>query len=79
MHNLTRRQSEVLETIRRYQQETGYPPTRSEIAAEMGYRSANAAEDHLRALARKGVIEMIPGASRGFACWIRSRRRKGCR
>lgn len=66
MHNLTRRQSEVLETIRRYQQETGYPPTRSEIAAEMGYRSANAAEDHLRALARKGVIEMIPGASRGI-------------
>jgi len=66
MHNLTRRQSEILETIRRYQQETGYPPTRSEIAAEMGYRSANAAEEHLRALARKGVIEMIPGASRGI-------------
>lgn len=66
MHNLTRRQSEILETIRRYQQETGYPPTRSEIAAEMGYRSANAAEDHLRALARKGVIAMVPGASRGI-------------
>lgn len=66
MHSLTHKQREVLETIRRYQQETGYPPTRSEIATEMGYRSANAAEDHLRALARKGVIEMIPGASRGI-------------
>ncbi|MGM0631767.1 MAG: transcriptional repressor LexA [Pseudomonadota bacterium] len=66
MQKLTRRQSEILETIRRYQQETGYPPTRSEIAAEMGYRSANAAEEHLRTLARKGVLEMIPGASRGI-------------
>lgn len=66
MQTLTRRQAEILETIRRYQQETGYPPTRSEIAAEMGYRSANAAEEHLRALARKGVIDMIPGASRGI-------------
>lgn len=66
MQKLTRKQTEILEFIRRYQQETGYPPTRSEIAGEMGYRSANAAEEHLRALARKGAIEMIPSASRGI-------------
>ena len=66
MQKLTRKQSEILELIRRYQQETGYPPTRSEIAEAMGYRSANAAEEHLRALRRKGVIAMIPGASRGI-------------
>lgn len=66
MHELTPRQSQILDYIKRYLQETGYPPTRSEIAAEMGYRSANAAEEHLRALARKGYIEMIAGASRGM-------------
>lgn len=63
---LTNRQSEVLELIRRYIDETGYPPTRAEIAQELGFRSANAAEEHLRALARKGAIEMVPGASRGI-------------
>ncbi|KXS51691.1 transcriptional repressor LexA [Marinobacter persicus] len=63
---LTARQSQVLEIIRRYVDETGYPPTRAEIAAELGFRSANAAEEHLRALARKGAIEMVPGASRGI-------------
>jgi len=47
-------------------QETGYPPTRSEIAGEMGFKSPNAAEEHLRALARKGAIEMMPGTSRGI-------------
>lgn len=62
---LTARQSQVLDIIRRYVDETGYPPTRAEIAAELGFRSANAAEEHLRALARKGAIEMVPGASRG--------------
>lgn len=65
MNALTTRQARILAYIKSYLQETGYPPTRSEIAAEMGYRSANAAEEHLRALARKGHIEMIAGTSRG--------------
>lgn len=63
---LTARQGEVLDVIRRYLEETGYPPTRAEIARELGFRSANAAEEHLRALARKGAIEMVPGTSRGI-------------
>ncbi|MCH8496931.1 MAG: transcriptional repressor LexA [Marinobacter sp.] len=63
---LTARQSQVLDIIKRYLDETGYPPTRAEIAAELGFKSANAAEEHLRALARKGAIEMVPGASRGI-------------
>jgi repressor LexA len=66
MHALTPRQAEILEFIRRYQQETGYPPTRSEIAQEMGFKSPNAAEEHLKALARKKAIEIVPGASRGI-------------
>lgn len=63
---LTERQQEVLDLIRRYTDETGYPPTRADIARELGFRSANAAEEHLKALARKGAIEMIAGASRGI-------------
>jgi len=63
---LTERQTQVLGIIRQSIDETGYPPTRAEIAAVMGFRSANAAEEHLRALARKGAIEMVPGASRGI-------------
>jgi len=63
---LTARQTQVLGIIRQSIDETGYPPTRAEIAAVMGFRSANAAEEHLRALARKGAIEMVPGASRGI-------------
>ncbi|TBW59456.1 repressor LexA [Marinobacter halodurans] len=63
---LTPRQSQVLDVIRRSIEETGYPPTRAEIAQELGFKSANAAEEHLRALARKGAIEMVPGASRGI-------------
>lgn len=63
---LTARQQEVLELIRRYIDETGYPPTRADIARELGFRSANAAEEHLKALARKGAIEIIAGASRGI-------------
>ena len=46
--------------------QTGYPPTRADIARELGFRSANAAEEHLRALARKGALEIVPGASRGI-------------
>lgn len=63
---LTPRQTEVLTLIKRNIDETGYPPTRAEIAKELGFKSANAAEEHLRALARKGAIEMVPGASRGI-------------
>jgi repressor LexA len=63
---LTARQSQVLDIIRHAIDDTGYPPTRAEIAKEMGFKSANAAEEHLRALARKGAIEMVAGASRGI-------------
>jgi repressor LexA len=66
MRDLTLRQAEVLNLIRRHLAETGYPPTRADIAAELGFRSPNAAEEHLKALARKGAIEMIPGTSRGI-------------
>ncbi len=66
MQNLTARQQEILDLIKDYLNETGYPPTRAEIAEELGFRSANAAEEHLKALARKGAIEMVPGASRGI-------------
>ena len=63
---LTKRQEQILELIRGHVHSTGYPPTRAEIASELGFRSANAAEEHLRALARKGAIEMVKGASRGI-------------
>ncbi|WP_207063137.1 transcriptional repressor LexA [Motiliproteus sp. SC1-56] len=66
MIKLTQRQTEVLDCIRHYIESTGYPPTRADIARELGFRSANAAEEHLKALARKGAIEIIPGTSRGI-------------
>src|SRR5690554_2142072 len=66
MQKLTARQQQVLAFIREYMATNGYPPTRVDIARELGFRSPNAAEDHLKALARKGAIEMIPGASRGI-------------
>ncbi|MSQ60609.1 MAG: repressor LexA [Betaproteobacteria bacterium] len=66
MSELTQRQAEVLQLIAEFIQETGFPPTRAEISQKFGFRSANAAEDHLRALERKGYIEMMPGASRGI-------------
>jgi len=66
MLDLTTRQSEVLAFIREFIEETGMPPTRAEIAAKLGFRSANAAEEHLRALQRKGAIELMPGTSRGI-------------
>lgn len=66
MDELTPRQAEILTLIRETIAQTGLPPTRAEIAAAFGFRSANAAEEHLRALSRKGVIEMLPGASRGI-------------
>ena len=66
MVKLTARQQQVFDFIKAYLDENGMPPTRAEIAAELGFRSPNAAEEHLKALARKGAIEMIPGASRGI-------------
>jgi repressor LexA len=66
MSKLTARQQEVFELIQRAIERTGFPPTRAEIAAELGFSSANSAEEHLRALARKGVIELAAGASRGI-------------
>lgn len=66
MLKLTKRQQEVLELIRQNVDETGYPPTRVEIAHKLGFKSANAAEDHIKALAKKGAIEIVPGASRGI-------------
>ena len=66
MHKLTSRQAEILGYIKDYLQDTGFPPTRLEIAQEMGFKSPNAAEEHLRALARKGAIELLPGTSRGI-------------
>lgn len=66
MIKLTARQQQVLDLIRSALEETGFPPTRAEIAKELGFRSPNAAEEHLKALARKGAIEMMPGASRGI-------------
>jgi repressor LexA len=64
--DLTARQKQIFDLIQRHIDDTGFPPTRAEIAKELGFRSANAAEEHLRALHRKGAIEMIPGASRGI-------------
>lgn len=66
MEKLTARQAQVLQLIRDHIDETGYPPTRADIAKELGFRSPNAAEEHLKALARKGAIEIIAGASRGI-------------
>jgi repressor LexA len=63
---LTERQARVYRFIREFMEEYGFPPTRAEIADGLGFRSANAAEDHLKALARKGAIELWTGASRGI-------------
>ena len=66
MKALTTRQQEVYDLIRDHISQTGMPPTRAEIAMRLGFRSPNAAEEHLKALARKGVIEIVSGASRGI-------------
>jgi repressor LexA len=66
MRPLTSRQAEILQLIRDYQTQTRMPPTRAEIARLLGFKSANAAEEHLKALAKKGFIEMMPGTSRGI-------------
>src|SRR3977135_2847510 len=66
MEELTERQAEILRLVRQLTEVSGYPPTRAEIAARMGFRSVNAAEQHLRALEQKGAIEISPGAPRGL-------------
>lgn len=63
---LTPRQQQILDLIQTALAQTGAPPTRAEIAAQLGFKSANAAEEHLQALARKGVIELVSGTSRGI-------------
>jgi repressor LexA len=70
MKPLTPRQQQVFDLIKTKIDDCGMPPTRAEIARELGFRSANAAEEHLKALARKGVLEIIPGASRGIRLLI---------
>ena len=66
MRPLTKRQAEILQLIKDNINDTGMPPTRAEIARELGFRSANAAEEHLKALAKKGFIEILAGTSRGI-------------
>ncbi|HET8815988.1 MAG TPA: transcriptional repressor LexA [Pseudidiomarina sp.] len=66
MRPLTPRQQEILTLIKDNLDATGMPPTRAEIATRLGFKSANSAEEHLKALAKKGVIEMLPGMSRGI-------------
>jgi repressor LexA len=66
MEPLTERQAEILRLVRELTEVSGYPPTRAEIAQKMGFRSVNAAEQHLRALEKKGAIEISSGASRGL-------------
>ncbi|MCZ6848322.1 MAG: repressor LexA, partial [Alphaproteobacteria bacterium] len=63
---LTARQTQVLLFIQEFMEEQGFPPTRADIAAGLGFRSINAAEDHLKVLARKEAIEILPGTSRGI-------------
>jgi repressor LexA len=66
MRNLTPRQQEILQLIQQQIETTGLPPTRAEIARQLGFRSDNAAEEHLKVLARKGVLQLVPGTSRGI-------------
>lgn len=63
---LTARQAQILQLIEQHIAQTGAPPTRAEIASTLGFKSANAAEEHLQALARKGAIELVSGTSRGI-------------
>ena len=66
MRELTPRQKQILFLVQKVMHETGMPPTRAEIAKSLKFRSVNAAEEHLRALERKGAIELLPGTSRGI-------------
>ena len=72
MLTLTERQQRVLDFIVEFMRSEGFPPTRAEICEALGFRSPNAAEDHLRALVKKGAIEMLPGTSRGIRPLVKS-------
>ncbi len=71
MKALTTRQQQIYDLVREHIEQTGMPPTRAEIATHLGFRSPNAAEEHLKALARKGVIEIISGTSRGIRLLVK--------
>lgn len=73
MKALTARQQQVYDLVRDHISQTGMPPTRAEIAARLGFRSPNAAEEHLKALARKGVIEIVSGISASVCFWKKKR------
>lgn len=77
MKALTARQQEVFDLIRDHISQTGMPPTRAEIAQRLGFRSPNAAEEHLKALARKALLKLFPAHHAGFVCC--RKRKKGCR
>lgn len=66
MKNLTKRQEEILNLIKSHIQDLGFPPTRADIAKSLGFKSHNAAEQHLRAIEKKGFISILSGASRGI-------------
>ena len=66
MKTLTNRQKEILDLIKSYIVDYGFPPTRAEISKILGFKSANAAEQHLRAIEKKGYIQILSGASRGI-------------
>lgn len=66
MEKLTARQTAILDFVEAYSEETGYPPTRADIARQFGFRSPNAAEEHLKALARKGAVALVPNRSRAI-------------
>lgn len=72
--NLTARQQEIFDFVKQHIEQTGMPPTRVEIAREIGFKSPNAAEEHLKALARKGYIEMLSGTSRGIRILVNETR-----
>ena len=72
MKNLTKRQSEIFNFIKEEIESNGYPPTRSEISRTFGFKSPNAAEDHLKALKKKGVLDLAAGTSRGITLNIES-------
>ena len=77
MIGLTARQQQVFDFIQEFMETEGFPPTRAEIAAALGFRSVNAAEDHLKALVRKGALSVIPGTSRGIRLSGGRARRRG--
>ena len=78
MRDLTPRQRQILSLIQKVMVDTGMPPTRAEIARTLKFRSVNAAEEHLRALERKGVLELLPGTSRGIRLKDSLREQMGC-